>query len=94
MYETAFTDRLRQLIGRQCQFYGRPCRIVDVLASERRLVLEARDALPPIQTNQYGQPTWRSYEHIEIRLDGADGDGLSEELLHLLDGLSSAHPAG
>lgn len=92
MHATAFTDRLRQLIGRQCWFYGRPCRIVEVLASERRLVLEARDALPPIQTDQYGQPTWRTYEHIEVPLDGAGDDGLSEDLLHLLDGLGRARP--
>ncbi len=82
----AFAERLRRLIGRDCQFYGRPCRIVDVLAEDGRMVLEARETTPPIQTDQYGQATYRANDHIEVAFFDSAGE-FSEELTHLLDGL-------
>jgi hypothetical protein len=82
----AFIERLRQLIGSDCHYYGRPCRIVEVLATDARVVLEAREGTPPIQADQYGQATHRANEHIEVALFDAAG-GLSEELMHLLDNL-------
>jgi hypothetical protein len=86
MNDATFTERLRNLIGRECRFYGRPCRIVEVLAGEGRMILEARDSLPPIQMDQYGQAAYRGNEHIEVNLY-ADDDALSEDLLHILEGL-------
>jgi len=87
---SAFTERLRGLIGRDCLYYGRQCRIVELLATEARLVLEAREAVPPIQADQYGQAAHRANEHIELALFDAAGD-FSEELMHLLDGIRQ-HP--
>jgi hypothetical protein len=81
-----FIERLRQFIGRDCRFYGRDCRVVEVLNADARLVLETRDGTPPIQIDQYGQAAYRSNEHIEVALFNAAGD-LSEELLHVLDGV-------
>jgi hypothetical protein len=86
MNDATFTERLRKLIGRQCRFYGRPCRIVEVLAGEGRMILEARDSLPPIQMDQYGQAAYRANEHIEVNLYAAD-NALSEDLIHVLEGL-------
>ena len=80
----AFIQQLRQLIGSDCHYYGRQCRIVEVLATEARVVLEAREATPPIQADQYGQATHRANEHIEVALFDAAGE-FSEELMHLLD---------
>lgn len=79
-----FIDRLHQLVGRNCRFYGRACRVVEVLTAEACLVLETHEATPPIQIDQYGQAAYRSNEHIEVALFDATGE-LSEELLHLLD---------
>ena len=88
-----FVQRLRQLIGRDCRFYGRHCRIVEVLHSERRVVLEARDRDPPILRDQYGQAARRGYEHIEVPMFDSD-DGFSDDLLHLLDSLQAPDAAG
>lgn len=86
-----FLQRLRGLIGRQCQYLGRDCRIVELLAgtdsSPGQLVLEAQDPLPPIQADQFGQALFRANEHIEVPLQDPDGE-LSEELMLLLDGLA------
>ncbi|MGB5830376.1 MAG: hypothetical protein WBG92_00055 [Thiohalocapsa sp.] len=81
-----FTERLRQLIGRDCHYYGRNCRIVEVLPAEARVVLEFRETTPPIQSDQYGQAAYRCNEHLEVPLFDVAGD-LSEELIHLLEGV-------
>jgi hypothetical protein len=90
------TQRFRTLIGRDCQYFGRSCRIVEVLPEndldQGQLVLEVFDALPPIQTDQFGQAVFRSNEHIEVPIQGSQGE-LSDELMHLLDGLGSASAA-
>jgi hypothetical protein len=82
-----FMQRLRRLIGRDCRFYGRSCRIVDILIDDGRFVLETRDSTPPIQTDQYGQATCRANDHIDVSLFDQAGD-MSEDLMHLLDGLA------
>jgi hypothetical protein len=90
MFDDAFTQRLRSLIGRSCCYFGRDCRIVEILSDKDNdrghLVLEALDVLPPIQADQFGQAVFRANEHIEVPIQDAQGE-LSEELMHLLDGL-------
>ncbi len=92
MTDPAFTHRLRALIGRHCCYFGRDCRIVEILAEadsdQGHLVLEAFDQLPPIQTDQFGQAVFRANEHIEVPIHGAQGD-FSDELMHLLDSLQA-----
>ncbi|MFP4278665.1 MAG: hypothetical protein ACLFQI_01540 [Halochromatium sp.] len=94
MTDNAFTQRLRALIGRNCCYFGRDCRIVEILPETDRdqghLVLEAFDQLPPIQTDQFGQAVFRANEHIEVPIHGAQGD-FSDELVHLLDSLDASH---
>ncbi len=92
MTDDAFTQRLRSLIGRDCCYYGRDCRIIEILVDNNQdqghLVLEAFDAVPPIQTDQFGQAVFRANEHIEVPIQGPQGE-FSEELMHLLDGLDT-----
>jgi len=91
MTDDAFIQGLRSLIGRDCCYFGRDCRIVEILGDSNteqgHLVLEAFDAIPPIQTDQFGQAVFRANEHIEVPIHGPQGE-FSEELMHLLDGLS------
>jgi hypothetical protein len=79
--------RLHRLIGRDCRWLGRSCRIVDVLPQEARLVLELHEEMPPVQLDQYGQAAYRANEILELPLFDADG-GFSEDLMLLLDGLT------
>ncbi|MBK5939994.1 hypothetical protein [Halochromatium roseum] len=92
MTNDAFNQRLRSLIGRNCCYFGRDCRIVEILSDsdneQGHLVLEAFDAVPPIQTDQFGQAVFRANEHIEVPIQGSQGE-FSEELMHLLDGLET-----
>lgn len=92
MTDDVFTQRLRSLIGRDCCYFGRDCRIVEILpesdTDQGHLVLQAFDALPPIQTDQFGQAVFRANEHIEVPIHGPQGE-FSEELMHLLDGLET-----
>jgi hypothetical protein len=92
MTDAAFTQRLRSLIGRNCCYFGRDCQIVEILGGsgneQGHLVLEAFDAVPPIQTDQFGQAVFRANEHIEVPIQGPQGE-FSEELMHLLDGLEA-----
>jgi hypothetical protein len=90
MTEDPFIARLRTLIGRDCRYFGRNCRIIEILpgtgSGPDHLVLEAFEALPPIQTDQFGQAVFRANEHLEVPIQGQDGD-FSEELMHLLESL-------
>ncbi|MEA3638853.1 MAG: hypothetical protein VBE63_02790 [Lamprobacter sp.] len=92
MTHDAFTQHLRALIGRDCLYFGRDCRIVEILGDsdpdQGHLVLEAFDVVPPIQTDQFGQAVFRANEHIEVPIHGPEGE-FSEELMHLLDGLEA-----
>ncbi|MCU0835419.1 MAG: hypothetical protein MUC77_13460 [Chromatiaceae bacterium] len=94
MTDETFLRRLRALIGRECSYLGKHCRVIEVLAEQGTLVLELREALPPIQTDQYGQAVARSAELVEVPLFAGTGDELSEELLDLLATLRTATPSG
>ena len=76
-------QRLRKLIGRDCAYVGKACLIVDILADQGALVLEARERLPPIQGDQYGRAAYRSNELLQIPIFGSDKTSLSEEIMDL-----------
>jgi hypothetical protein len=84
MTDDGFLDRLRGLIGRDCEYLGVHCRLVEVLAEEGTLVLERRGGLPAIQPDQYGRASHRGNEVIQIPIFGADRDRFSDELLDLM----------
>lgn len=92
MTEETFLQRMRGLIGLESVYLGKRCRVIEVLADQGALVLELREALPPIQTDQYGQAVARGAEVIEIPLFGQHRDEPSEELLELLAALLPAPP--
>jgi hypothetical protein len=83
----AFTQRLRRLIGRDCSYRGKHCRLIEILVEEHTLVLEVRDGAPPIHTDQYGRPNFRANELIQLPIFRADPEQLSDELLDLLSRL-------
>ena len=89
MEDKGFLDRLRGLIGRDCEYLGGRCRLLEVLADEGTIVLERRDRLPPIQTDQYGQASHRAQDIVQIPIFGADRDHFSDELLDLFACLSA-----
>ena len=90
MDEAAFLERLRKLIGRECVFLRRRCRLIEIMADEGTLVLETRERLPPIQTDQYGQAAYRSNELLNIPVFGRTRDEISEDLMDLLACLGSS----
>jgi hypothetical protein len=89
MKDDGFLDRLRGLIGRDCEYLGGRCRLVEILADEGTIVLERRGGLPPIQPDQYGHASHRSNEVIQIPIFGADRDHFSDELMDLFARLSA-----
>ena len=89
MTDDGFLDRLRGLVGRDCNYFGGHCRLVEVLADEGILVLERRGGLPDIQTDQYGFASHRGNEVIQIPIFGADREHFSDELMELFECLSA-----
>jgi uncharacterized protein (UPF0218 family) len=79
-----FLQRLRRLIGRDCEYLGKRCRLIEVLGDEDILVLETLERVPPIQTDQYGQPAYRGNEVVHIPIYGHDPEQFSDDLLEVL----------
>ena len=84
MNDKEFFRRLRKLIGRRCRHLGQRCTLVEVLELEAAVVLRCEEAVPPIQTDQFGQALRRASETIQVPVMDADGDNLSVEVLDLL----------
>ena len=82
--ECGLLQRLRKLIGRECAYLGRRCRLVEILGDEGTLVMEIREPTPPIQADQYGQAAFRSNEIVQIPIFGRDRDEISENFIDLL----------
>ncbi len=83
-----FLDKLRPLIGRDCDYLGRHCRLIEILPDQDLLVLEHRETTPPIQTDQYGQASFRGNDIVQIPIHDRDGDSFSEEMMDLFSCLS------
>ena len=83
--DPGLVQRLRNLVGRDCEYLGRHCRLVEILADEGTLVLETREAMPPIQEDQYGQAAFRATEMVQIPILSSDGEQYSDEMMHLLE---------
>jgi hypothetical protein len=81
-----FFDRLRSLIGRDCEYLGEQCRLIAVLPQDGLLVLELRENLPPIQTDQYGQANFRSNEFVQVPIFGTEA-ALTDEVMDVLTAL-------
>jgi len=59
MIETTLLTQLRRLVGKRVEYCGHACRVIEILDSERALVLRCEDGQPVIQGNQYGEATRR-----------------------------------
>jgi hypothetical protein len=79
--------RLRNLIGRDCAYLGRRCLIIDVVSEEGALILQTREGPPPIQVDQYGHPTNRANELLQVPIYGSGESWYSEEILDLFASL-------
>lgn len=83
-----FLERLQRLIGRDCSYLGRRCSVVDILWDEGALILQGREQLPPIQTDQYGQATSRSNELLQVPIFDKEGTAFSDEIMDLFSSLT------
>ena len=83
-----FLERLQRLIGRDCSYLGKRCLVIDILSDEGALILESREQLPPIQTDQYGQATSRSNELLQVPILDKDGTAFSGEIMDLFSSLT------
>jgi hypothetical protein len=81
--------RLRKLIGRDCEYLGTRCRLVEILADEEVLILEAREHVPPIQMDQYGQAAYRGNDLVQVPIFRRDGTSFSEEIIDLFASLAA-----
>lgn len=91
--DAGLLQRLRKLIGQECEYLGKPCRLVEILTDEAILILKTREQLPPIQTNQYGQALFRGDDLIQVPIFGRDRNQFSDELIDLLVHLTSVSTA-
>jgi hypothetical protein len=87
--EQVFFRRLRKLIGRRCRHWGQRCVLVEVLADERSVVLLCEEGTPPIQGDQFGRALRRACETRQVSVLAPDGEGLSAEMMELLQGLEA-----
>ena len=82
-------QRLRKLVGRECRYLGKSCRLVEILAEDGFLVLETRERLPPIQTDQYGQAAYRANDTMQVPIFCRDGTSFSDEMMEMFACLSA-----
>lgn len=57
---------LRQQLGRELVYEGRPYSLAEVLLDEAALVLKTHSRLPPIQLDQYGRAAHRADAFITL----------------------------
>ena len=84
MNNVELRDRLRNLVGRECDHLGDRCTLLDVLWGEGVVVLRVESDTPPIQPDQYGRPSFRTQELREIPLFGDASGACSAELLEII----------
>ena len=76
-------DRLRAYIGRELDFDGHHCRIVEFLEDGPALVLSCETAAPIIQPNQHGDATRRVAQTRTVPILTPDGNELHADFLKL-----------
>lgn len=66
-------ESLRSLIGRQVDWRGQRCEIIEVLVQGPVLVLRSVERARPIQGNHHGEAGQRAPETFEVNVLGTDG---------------------
>ena len=59
MLDSQLLQQLRGLVGNTVEYRGGRCRIIEILETERALVLQCEDQQLVIQGNQYGEASRR-----------------------------------
>ncbi len=89
MNEETLIARLRALLGSRCRHRGGNCRLVDLLPAEGILVLECEDREPLILADQYGRPSYRANELLQIAIFDGSRDLPSAQIDDLLADLEA-----
>jgi len=91
MIDDALKCQLRALVGRRVEYHGQPCQIIEVLDSERALVLQClatSASSATIQGNQFGEANRRVHRCHTLPLF----DDASELNVEILSWLNQASP--
>lgn len=86
---SALHQNLRKLIGRHYRYLSDEWILIEVLAEEDRVVLQraGSNAIPQLQTDQFGQARRHVSETLTLAISSPDDpDSYSEEMLLLLRG--------
>jgi hypothetical protein len=77
-------SQLRALIGREVEFRGCSCTVIEVLEDGPALVLRANGGTAVIQSNLHGEPRRRVPETHTVSLAGPAGEALRVALQRLV----------
>jgi len=76
-------DCLRACIGRELEFEGHRCRVIEVLEDGPALVLSCETAAPVIQPNQHGDATRRVPRTRTVPVLNVEGTALNPDFAAL-----------
>ena len=74
MIDTTLLQQLRLLVGKRVEYSGHACRVIEILDSEKSLVLRCEDRQPVIQGNQFGEATRRVQQCHSLHLFDENGE--------------------
>lgn len=80
---TPSLERLRACIGRELDFEGHHCRVIEVLEDGPALVLSCETAAAVIQPNQHGDATRRVPRTRTVPVMNAEGTALNPDFVAL-----------
>ena len=66
--EPKLLQQLRSLIGRRIEYRGYACVVIEILDTEKALVIRCEDRQPVIQGNQFGDATRRVQQSHTLSL--------------------------
>ncbi|NHA14291.1 hypothetical protein [Thioalkalivibrio sp. XN279] len=72
--------RLAPFVGREVNYQGMRCTVLDLLSDPPVLVLRPADAAPVIQADNFGKPMRHAPQLYELPVFGPDGCSLSAEM--------------
>ena len=77
-------EQLRTCIGKELEFEGQHCRIIELLEDGPALVLACATSTAVIQPNQYGDATRRVDQTRTVKVLSADGETYHTDFLKLI----------
>jgi hypothetical protein len=76
MIDAKLLQALRSLVGRDIEFKGHACRVIEILPSEKVMVIRCEDGQRVIQGNQFGEANRRVQQCHSVPLFD-DGETLN-----------------